>query len=464
MSQLDLARLQFAMTSIYHFLFVPVTIGLSFLTAVLQSVWYKSGRDEYLRLTRFFGTLLVINVAVGVVTGLVQEFQFGMDWSTYSRTVGDVFGAPLAMEGLAAFFLESTFLGLWLFGWDKLSRRVHLATIWAVAVGGVLSAAFIMAANSWMQHPVGYTINKSTGRPQMDDIWAVLTNPVFLRGYLHVLLASLTTAAAVMLAIAAWQLRRGSAPEVFRPAARLALVVLAPSLLLAMVVGSELGVTEAKYQPMKIAASEAQWQTCQPCSFSLFQIGGGNNDHDPKQIIQIPHLLSLLATNSWNGKVDGLDDVQSQYVKQYGSGNYVPNVFIQYWAMRVMAYSAGLLFLVSLWGLWLLHRRRLATSTWFLRLAVWVAVLPFLMNTAGWVLTENGRQPWIVQGIQLTKDGVSPSVSTAQVAFSIITFLLVYAALAIVAVVLMSKYARREIAPAPVSETDEPAVVPAMTY
>ena len=464
MSQLDLARLQFAMTSIYHFLFVPVTIGLSFLTAVLQSVWYKSGRDEYLRLTRFFGTLLVINVAVGVVTGLVQEFQFGMDWSTYSRTVGDVFGAPLAMEGLAAFFLESTFLGLWLFGWDKLSRRVHLATIWAVAVGGALSAAFIMAANSWMQHPVGYTINKSTGRPQMDDIWAVLTNPVFLRGYLHVLLASLTTAAAVMLAIAAWQLRRGSAPEVFRPAARLALVVLAPSLLLAMVVGSELGVTEDKYQPMKIAASEAQWQTCQPCSFSLFQIGGGNNDHDPTKIIEIPHLLSLLATNSWNGKVDGLDDVQSQYVKQYGSGNYVPNVFIQYWAMRVMAYSAGLLFLVSLWGLWLLHRRRLATSTWFLRLAVWVAVLPFLMNTAGWVLTENGRQPWIVQGIQLTKDGVSPSVSTAQVAFSIITFFLLYAALAVVAVILMSKYARREIAPAPVSETDEPAVVPAMTY
>ena len=193
MSQLDLARLQFAMTSIYHFLFVPVTIGLAFLTALLQTSWYRSGRDEYLRLTRFFGTLLVINIAVGVVTGLVQEFQFGMDWSTYSRTVGDVFGAPLAMEGLAAFFLESTFLGLWLFGWDKLSRRVHLATIWAVALGAALSAAFIMAANSWMQHPVGYTIDPSTGRPQLSNICAVMTNPVFLRGYLHVLLASLIT-------------------------------------------------------------------------------------------------------------------------------------------------------------------------------------------------------------------------------------------------------------------------------
>src|SRR3954451_6057189 len=177
MSQLDLARLQFAMTSIYHFLFVPVTIGLAFLTALLQTHWYRSGRAEYLRLTRFFGTLLVINVAVGVVTGLVQEFQFGMNWSAYSRTVGDVFGAPLAMEGLAAFFLESTFLGLWIFGWNRLSRRVHLVAIWAVALGSALSAAFIMAANSWMQHPVGYEINPQTGQPQLNNVWALLSNP-----------------------------------------------------------------------------------------------------------------------------------------------------------------------------------------------------------------------------------------------------------------------------------------------
>jgi cytochrome d ubiquinol oxidase subunit I len=464
MSQLDLARLQFAMTSIYHFIFVPVTIGLSFLTALLQTSWYRTGREDMLRLTRFFGTLLVINVAVGVVTGLVQEFQFGMDWSGYARTVGDVFGAPLAMEGLAAFFLESTFLGLWLFGWDKLSRRVHLFTIWMVALGGSLSAAFIMAANSWMQHPVGYTTDKSTGKPQLNDIWAVMTNPVFLRGYLHVLLASLATAAVVMLAISAWQIRRGSAPTVFAPAARLSLVLLAPALLMAMIVGSELGVTEAKYQPMKIAASEAQWETCQPCSFSLFQIGGGNNDHTPTQIIEIPHLLSLLATNSWNGKVEGLNEVQSQYTKDYGPGSYVPNVFIQYWAMRVMAYTAGLLFLFSLWGLWLLHRKRLDSSTWFLRLAVWAVPLPFIVNTAGWVLTENGRQPWIVQGIQLTKDGVSPSVSTGEVVFSLVAFFLLYAVLAVVAVKLMTKYARREIAPAPSGEANEPVVVPAMTY
>jgi cytochrome d ubiquinol oxidase subunit I len=291
-----------------------------------------------------------------------------------------------------------------------------------------------------------------------------MTNPVFLRGYLHVLLASLATASVVMLCVSAWQLRRGAAPSVFAPAARLSLVVLAPALLMAMIVGSELGVTEDKYQPMKIAASEAQWETCQPCSFSLFQIGGGNNDHTPTQIIEIPHLLSLLATNSWNGKVEGLNEVQDQYTKDYGPGSYVPNVFIQYWAMRVMAYTAGLLFLFSLWGLWLLHRKRLDSSTWFLRLAVWVIPLPFVINTAGWVLTENGRQPWIVQGIQLTKDGVSPSVSTGEVVFSLVAFFLLYAVLAVVNVKLMTKYGRREISPAPTGEPNEPVVVPAMTY
>jgi cytochrome bd ubiquinol oxidase subunit I len=463
MSQLDLARIQFGMTSIYHFFFVPVTIGLAFLTAILQTAWHRNGRADYLRLTRFFGTLLLINVAVGVVTGLVQEFQFGMDWSAYSRTVGEVFGAPLAMEGLAAFFLESTFLGVWVFGWDRLPRRVHLAAIWLVAIGAALSAAFIMAANSWMQHPVGYKINPTNGEPELSNIWAVLVNPVFLRGYLHVLLASAVTASVVMLAVSAWQMRRGSQPAVFQPAARLSLVVLAPAILLAMLVGSELGVTEAKYQPMKIAASEAQWDTCQPCSFSLFQIGGGNSDHNPTKIIQIPHLLSLLATNSWNGKVTGLNELQTQYQQQYGPGNYVPNVVVQYWSMRVMAYSAMLILLLALWGLWQLRRKRLADSRWFLRVAVWAAVLPFIMNTAGWMLTENGRQPWIVQGILLTKNGVSPSVSTTTVAISLIVFFLLYAMLAVIDFILMSKYARKDLASPPLPE--EPAVsAPAMTY
>jgi cytochrome d ubiquinol oxidase subunit I len=229
-----------------------------------------------------------------------------------------------------------------------------------------------------------------------------------------------------------------------------------------MLVGSELGVTEDKYQPMKIAASEAQWETCQPCSFSLFQIGGGNDDHTPYKIIQIPHLLSLLATNSWNGKVEGLNQVQSQYTKQYGKGNYVPNVFIQYWSMRVMAYAATLIFFLALWGLWLLRRKRLATSRAFLWAATWAVILPFLINTAGWVLTENGRQPWIVQGIQLTKDGVSPSIDTTTVAISLIVFLVLYGVLAVIDFILMTRYARRELASAADEDTSE--AVPAMTY
>jgi cytochrome bd ubiquinol oxidase subunit I len=460
MSQLDLARLQFAMTSIYHFLFVPVTIGLAFLTALLQTAWHRSGRRDQLRLTRFFGTLLLINVAVGVVTGLVQEFQFGMNWSTYSRTVGDVFGAPLAMEGLAAFFLESTFLGLWVFGWDKLSPRVHLACIWLVALGSVLSAAFIMAANSWMQNPVGYAINPRTGRPQLNSIVAVLTNPVFLNGYLHILLAAAVTGATVMLAVSAWHLLRGPEPQVFEFSARLSLIVLAPAILLAMLVGSELGVIEARYQPMKIAAAEAQWSTCQPCSFSVFQIGGGNEDQTPTQIIQIPHLLSLLATNHWNGEVVGLNPLNSQYQQQYGPGDYVPNVFIQYWSMRVMAYSAVLVLLLAAWGLWLMRRHRLPASRWFLRLGVWAVVLPFLMNTAGWLLTESGRQPWLVQGLLLTRKGVSPSVGTATVVFSLVLFFLLYSTLAVVAFVLMRRYARMQ--PAQPEEADVP--VPATAY
>ncbi len=462
MTNVDLARWQFAFVTINHFFFVPVTIGLAFLTALLQTAWHRSRRDEYLRLTRFFGTLLVINVAIGVVTGIVQEFQFGMNWSAYSRLVGNIFGAPLAMEGLAAFFLESTFLGLWLFGWDRLPRRVHLATIWAVSLGTVLSAAFIMAANSWMQHPVGYVLNKAH-QPQLNDIWAVFTNPVFVWGYSKVLFASLVTGAGVMLAVSAWQLRHGGDADVFSRSARLALVVLVPAILFTMLVGDELGVIEARYQPMKIAAAEAQWTTCQPCSFSLFQIGGGNNDHTPTQIIEIPHLLSLLATNHWNGKVTGLDPLQSQYSQQYGPGYYVPKVFIQYWAMRVMAYAGVLVLLISGWGLWLIRRKKLGTSRRFLWVAIWAATLPFLMNTAGWLLTESGRQPWIVQGIMLTKNGISPSVSTTSIVISLVIFVLLYGVLATVDLMLMLKYSREQLPPAR-AEADMDAAVPAVQY
>jgi cytochrome d ubiquinol oxidase subunit I len=453
MNTVDLSRAQFASTTIYHFLFVPVTIGLSFLVAILQTAWHRSGDPETRRLTRFFGTMLLINVAIGVVTGLVQEFEFGMNWSAYSRYVGDVFGAPLAMEGLAAFFLESTFLGLWVFGWDRLPKRVHLACIWIVAAGSVLSAAFIMAANSWMQHPVGYTVNKQTGRAELNNIGDLFTNPVFLWGYAHVLLASMVTGSLVMLAVSAWHLRRGTSVEAFGRTARISLVVLLPMIILALFVGSHLGVIEATYQPMKIAAAEAQWTTCQPCSFSLFQVGGGNNDETPTKIIEVPHLLSVLATDTWNGSVEGLNEVNAQYQKEYGPGDYVPNVFIQYWSMRVMAYLGALVLVLGLWGAWSIWRRRLERARWFLFFATWAVVAPFFMNTAGWLLTENGRQPWIVQGLMLTKAGVS-TLSSSWVLTTLIVFVLVYGVFGVIDGILMVRYGRKPLSD---GEEDEAA-------
>lgn len=443
MEELDLARLQFASTSIYHFLFVPLTIGLSFLVALLHTAWYRKGDPRLERLTRFFGILLLINVAIGVVTGLVQEFQFGMNWSAYSLFVGDVFGAPLAMEGLAAFFLESTFLGLWIFGWKALPRGVHLLSIWLVAVGAMLSAAFIMAANSWMQHPVGYTTDADTGRPVLSDIGELFTNQVFIWGYIHVILASLVTGAVVMLGISAWQLRRGRGA--FKSSAVLSITVLLPASLLALGVGSYLGIIEATYQPMKISAAEAQWETCQPCSFSLFQIGGGEQDETPTKIIEVPYLLSWLATGSLDGEVIGLNELQAQDEAEYGPGDYVPPVFIQYWAMRVMAYLGSLVALIAVWGAVLALRRKLPTSRVFLFVATWTIPLPFLINTAGWLLTENGRQPWIVQGLMKTADGVSTTVSATEIIISLVVFFLVYVTLAVVDLVLMLRYGRRDL-------------------
>jgi len=441
----DLARWQFATTSIYHFLFVPVTIGLAFLVAVLQTSWYRNDNPEYRKLTRFFGTLLLINVAIGVVTGLVQEFEFGMNWSNYSRLVGNIFGGPLAMEGLIAFFLESTFLGIWVFGWDKLSKKLHLACIWLVAIGTMLSAAFIMAANSWMQHPVGYVMN-SQHQPVLNNIWALFSNPVFLWSYPHVLLASLVTGSLVMLAVSTWHLRRGHAVEAFRRTTIISLVILAPAVFLNMFIGSELGVVEGKYQPMKIAAAEALWTTCPShCPFSLLQIGGGNHDETPTQILEIPDLLSILATNHVDGEVQGLNNLQAQYVSQYGPGNYLPNVFIQYWSMRVMAYLAALIMLFALWGLWLIRRKTLEKSRLFLRVAPWVVILPFLMNTAGWLLTESGRQPWIVQGLMTTAQAASPSVTSTDIWISLIVFVGLFAALGVADAYLMVHYGRKDL-------------------
>ena len=275
----------------------------------MQTIWYRGGDEAWLRLTRFFGTLMLINFAIGVATGLVQEFQFGMNWSIYSEFVGDVFGAPLAIEGLAAFMLESTFLGLWIFGWDRLSKRVHLATAWLFAIGSWASAFFIIAANSWMQRPVGSTV--TDGRAELTNVWELFSNRFGIWAYIHVLLVGLTTATVVIFGVACWHLVRGRNQELFRHAAKLALIVGVPISALNLGVGSQMGVIVTDYQPMKIASTEAQWDTCQPCAFSLFQIGGfTEDDQTPSFSIQVPHLLSILATLSWDGEVQGMNELQ----------------------------------------------------------------------------------------------------------------------------------------------------------
>jgi cytochrome d ubiquinol oxidase subunit I len=456
----DLARLQFASTALYHFLFVPLTLGLAPLVAVMQTLWHRTGNPDWLRLTRFFGTLLLINFAIGVATGLVMEFQFGMNWAVYSKFVGDVFGAPLAIEGLAAFMLEATFLGLWIFGWDRLSPRVHLATIWIVALGTWLSGYFILVANSWMQHPVGYEM--VDGKAELTSVWALLSNGFALRAYLHVLLAGLIFGSSVMLGVSSWHLLRRRNTDLFLRAAKVALIVAVPVTLLQLVVGNRFGEAVTSAQSMKIAASEAQWETCQPCSFSLFQIGGfTEDDQTPSFSIQVPRLLSYMATGSFKGEVQGLTELQAQEESTFGPGNYMPSIRLIYWSMRVMAYAGMLMFLIAAVGAWLYRRQTLARARWFHWTAILAIALPYVAASAGWVLTEMGRQPWIVQGLLKTEDSVSPTVSPWTVGVSLGVFVGLYGILAVVDFVLMRRYARVDPPDPSATETE---ATPAMGY
>ena len=461
----DLARAQFATTSIYHFLFVPLTLGLAPLVAVMQTMWHRKHDDAWLRLTRFFGTLLLINFAIGVATGLVQEFQFGMNWSVYSNYVGGVFGAPLAIEGLAAFMLEATFLGLWIFGWNRLSPRVHLATIWLAAAGTWLSAYFILVANSWMQHPVAYKL--VDGKAQLTSVGGLLSNEFALIAYLHTILAGLIFGSILVFGVACWHMLRGRNVELFRRAAKLALIVAVPATLVQLSVGNRFGEAVTAQQSMKIAASEAQWNTCQPCGFSLFQIGGFSaQDPNPSFSITIPRLLSWMGTGSFDGKVQGLNQLQAQEQKKYGPGNYMPDIELMYWSMRVMAMLGVFMFLVAAVGAWLYRKRRLEKARWFLWTAVATIAAPYVAATFGWVLTEMGRQPWIVQGLLKTSQANSPNVGTATIATSLTVFVLLYLTLGVVDFVLMRRYARLD----PPSATRGPGAggatgpTPALSY
>jgi cytochrome d ubiquinol oxidase subunit I len=457
-TSVDLARAQFATTSLYHFIFVPLTLGLAPIVATMQTLWHRSGDEAWLKLTRFFGTLLLINFAIGVATGLVQEFQFGMNWSVYSKYVGNIFGAPLAIEGLAAFFLESTFLGLWIFGWKRLPPRVHLATIWLAALGTWLSGYFILVANSWMQHPVGYTV--SDGKAVLTSLSAVMFSDFALWAYGHVILAGLTVGATLVFGVACWHLVRGNNPELFLRAAKLALIILVPVAAANLWYGSHFGIYTTKTQPMKIAATEALWNTAQPAPFSLFQIGGfSQSDETPSFEIKVPRLLSYLATGSFNGKVVGITQNERRLERQYGRADDIPPVEVTYWAMRGMAYLGTLVFVVAALGAWFYHRRTLERHRWFLWTAVVAIAFPFLAALAGWVLTEVGRQPWIVYGLLRTSEAASPNVGSTTIAVSLGVFLALYVVLGVLDFILMRRYARPTAgAPEETSPEEQPAV------
>ncbi|MET9338952.1 cytochrome ubiquinol oxidase subunit I [Nonomuraea sp. NPDC003804] len=460
MDVLDLSRWQFGITTVYHFLFVPLTIGLSILVAGLQTAWHRTGKEKYLKLTKFWGKLFLINFAMGVVTGIVQEFQFGMNWSDYSRFVGDVFGAPLAMEGLMAFFLESTFLGLWIFGWDRLSPRLHLATIWVAAIGTNISAYFILAANSWMQHPVGYRINN--GRAELTDIWAVLTNSTTLVTFPHVIFGAFVTAGAFVLGVSAWFLMRGRDVDLFRTSARFAMVVTMISSIGVAFSGHWQAQIMTEQQPMKMAAAEALWEDERAAGFSLFAVGDVENGRNHINI-QIPYGLSLLATDTLDGEVEGINDIQARYERQYGPGDYRPVVGVAYWTFRLMIGFGMLAALLALAGLWLTRRGRLPESRWFYRVALVGIALPFAANTMGWIFTEVGRQPWTVFGIMRTAAAVSPGVDVAEVAITLVGFTLAYAILAVIEIRLLLKFIRIGPHEQPALESD-PDAVPAPSY
>jgi cytochrome d ubiquinol oxidase subunit I len=455
MSALDLARWQFGVTTVYHFLFVPITIGITWFVAVFQTLWYRRGDEEYLRLTRFFGKLMLINFAIGVVTGIVQEFQFGMNWSAYSRYVGDVFGAPLAMEALAAFFLESTFLGLWIFGWGRLKPRVHLATIYAVAFGSTLSAFFILAANSWMQHPVGYVINETTGRAEMTSIGKVLTNSTLLYAFPHTIGSAMMTAGMIVMGVAAWHLRRGNEKPMFSRAIRLALPFVFVAAIFTTLIGHAQAQLMTKQQPMKMAAAEALYETQSGAPFSLFAVAPFERSPERSTFdLTIPNGLSILATNSLDGKVEGINDLNRAYQAKYGPGEYAPIVGVTYWGFRIMTGIGFLSIVIAALGLLLLWRGRLESSRRYLHLATYAIALPFLANASGWIFTEMGRQPWVVQGLLKTENAVSPSVPAWEVGLTLAGFTLLYGALAAVDGWLMFRYGRSNPAQSSATSTD----------
>jgi cytochrome bd ubiquinol oxidase subunit I len=440
MDVLMLSRLQFGITTVYHFFFVPLTLGLSVLVALMETLYVSSGREIYKQMTKFWGKLFVINFAMGVVTGIVQEFQFGMNWSEYSRFVGDIFGAPLAIEALLAFFLESTFLGLWIFGWEKLSKRAHLATIWLVTIGVNISALWILIANSFMQQPVGYVIRN--GRAEMDNFFDLIFNPNVWVMFPHTITAGLTTGAFLVMGISAYHLLRKNNPELYKRSFQIAAILGTFAVVLVILNGHSQAQHMVETQPMKMAAAEALYDTESPASFSLLTIGNLRGTEEVFSI-RLPRMLCLMAYNNLNCEIQGINDLQAVYEQQFGPGNYVPPVAIVYWSFRVMVGAGFLMLALAVYGLFLVMADSLESHKKSLRVFAWAIALPYIANTAGWLMTELGRIPWVVYGLMLIEKGVSVVVPGGAALLTLVGFTLVYAALMVATIYLMVKYGRQ---------------------
>jgi cytochrome d ubiquinol oxidase subunit I len=426
---LFLARVQFAATTIFHFFFVPLSIGLVFMVAIMETMYVVKKNELYKKMAKFWGHLFLINFAVGVVTGIIQEFQFGMNWSDYSRFVGDVFGAPLAIEALLAFFMESTFIGLWIFGWDRLSKKVHLACIWLVSFGTTLSAIWILTANSFMQVPVGFAMKN--GRAEMNDFLALITNGQLLVEFPHVFTGALCTAAFFVAGICGYNLLKKRHIAFYKKSMKLAIIIgLIGSIGVALT-----GHTQAQYlvktQPMKMAAAEGIWKdTADPAPWSLFALIDTKKQEN-KFELNIPYALSFLSYSKFEGSLKGMETLQKEYTEKYdsivGEGtNYIPPVKTTYWSFRLMVGFGAAMILLSIIGLILWKRDRLVASSTFLKFLVPAIAFPYLANTFGWLMTEIGRQPWSVFGLMTTADAVSPNVPAGMVLFSTIIYLVVF--------------------------------------
>ncbi len=496
MDPLDIARWQFGITTVYHFLLVPLTLGLGPVVAFFHVMYVRSGDEKWLRLTKFWGKLYLVNFILGVATGIVQEFQFGMAWSEYSRFVGDVFGAPLAMEGLLAFFVESTFLGLWIFGWGRLPRRLHALTIVLAVLGSWISAFFIIVANSWMQHPVG--VELVDGRPVLVDIGAVLTNNTALAAYSHTLFGSISVGGAFLLGIAWYQLwrRRRDGIDTVDAAGRVVpgaaadipgrdvadhrgwITSLRIGALIAIVGFGGVALTgdwQAKLmfeqQPMKMAAAEAACETGADFSVLAFGDLASRDCGNVVTVIEVPGLLGFLANGDWNQTVEGVSDLVPQYQDQYGTTipadeiygeragadvQYVPIMWVTYWGFRLMIGFGAIAAFAAVVALWLTRKGTVPRSPWIMRLALLGILAPFAASAAGWIFTEMGRQPFVVApnpdatGIDgvfmFTAAAVSPGVTAGEILFSTIALTAVYAALLVVEVTLLVRYVRAGVA------------------